>query len=186
MNWGSLWVLPWFPSVSELQGLRPSGQTLHPLYLTISSPTCTQLQGLLRQGVTREKSFHFKSLCFCFPSQAQEICCTGRMVCDPLFWRGKNYCSHSVLCLGRGQFNPHFPVAPTMKLPGKHRFRWLLYQSSPRGGLSHDCHGNATLQPDSLRKIKIKRGAGERGHRDPLEFQMMKASSDIGPALLII
>lgn len=50
MNWGSLWVLPGFPSVSELQGLRPSGQTLQPLYLTISSPTCTQLQGLLRQG----------------------------------------------------------------------------------------------------------------------------------------
>lgn len=73
MNWRSPSVLPRFPSVSDLQGLRPSGQTLNPLYLTSSSPTCTQLQGLLRQGVTREKSFHFKSLCFCFPSQTQEI-----------------------------------------------------------------------------------------------------------------
>lgn len=64
---------PHFPTIRELQSLGPSGQTQSPLCLTISSPTCTQPQGPLTQGVAGEKSFHFKSPCFCFPGQTQEI-----------------------------------------------------------------------------------------------------------------
>lgn len=135
-NWGSLSVLPWLPSVSEMQALRSSGQTLHPLYLTISSPTCTQPQGLLRQRVTGEKSFHFKSLCFCFPGQTQEISLSAELGgwYATLFSGGVKTIVLTVLCFGWVQFNPYFPVALTKKTALQTQIALADLSKRPRGG----------------------------------------------------
>lgn len=157
MNWGSLSVLPGFPSLSEMQCLRSSGQTLHPLYLTICSPTCTQPQGLLRQGVTGEKSFHFKSPCFCFPGQTQEISLSGRMVCSPRFWRGKNYCS-----LFSVQFNPYFPVALTKKKKTSPANMIALADLSkfPHGGWAMTAAATPRSNPIPWAKSKMRQWQG--------------------------
>lgn len=135
-NWGSLsGGVARLPSVSEMQRLRSSGQTLHPLYLTVSSPTCTQPQGLLGQGVTGEKSFHFKSPCFCFLGRTQETSLSAELggwyvtLCSG----GAITIVLTGLCFGWVQFNPHFPVALTKKLPCKHRLGRLIYQSAAVG-----------------------------------------------------
>lgn len=103
MDRGGLSVLPWFPGVSEMQGLRSSGPNTASIILNRFQPHLHTAPGTIKTGgVTGEKSFHSKSPCFCFPGQTQEISLSA----EPggwyatLFSAGVKTIVLAVLCFG--------------------------------------------------------------------------------------
>lgn len=143
-------MLPWFPGVSEMQGLlRSSGPNTASIILNRFQPHLHTAPGTIKTGgggVTGEKSFHSKSPCFCFPGQTQEISLSaepGGGWYATLFSAGVKTIVLAVLCFGRVQFNPRFPAALTKPPPPTplqtHIALADLSKRSPVGGGVEPC-----------------------------------------------
>lgn len=105
-----------------------SGLTLSPLYLTISSPTLALqiASGSINAGgcigEKKEKSFHFKSHCFCFfqtPTSGNQSLLWAQGV-DGIWkisWGAKSIVLSVFCAWGWVQFNPNFPCGSDLLLP---------------------------------------------------------------------
>lgn len=162
-NWGSLSVLPRFPSVSEMHWwFTVLGPNTASIILNHFQPHLHIAPGTITTGGHRRKvlPLQIPVLLFSRPDSGnQALCCAGRMVCNPLFWRGKTIVL-TVLCFGWVQFNPRFPVALTKKRPLQTQIALADLSKRPRGGWAMTAGATPRSNPIPWAKSKIKRWRG--------------------------